>query len=210
MKQYEDFLSKMICESPYKTEGDFGMKIDSDISPEAVHRDFIVLDKKEFPIGDIALLAPKNEPMSFIRIVREKQNRKGRFDIIGQLEFKDSPSIIPGMKKMLQVNGVFIQQKYRSSKIVSTIYRSLVLRGYTVVSDSTQFPPGVGLWKSIAHESSFNNHFKVYIYNTETKEFIVDKNKKKISYNGNNIPDKEIWTDGWDFGGEKILMVLTK
>jgi hypothetical protein len=51
-----------------------------------------------------------------------------------------------------QVDSVFIDPLYRGVGISSAVYKELVTRGFTIISDSSQFPDGKYLWKKLIKE----------------------------------------------------------
>lgn len=124
---------------------------------------------------------------------------EGRF--VAELMFKDRPTEKVDLPKILQVNSVKMDKKYRSVGAITELYISLVKHGYVILSDATQFTDGKMLWKRIARESDASG-LRVRIY---SKEKLGDK-----QYDGSNIPDSEIWSTGEDYSHFHTLLVLSK
>jgi len=85
------------------------------------------------------------------------------------------------------------------------VYKTIADAGYVIISDDTQFDPGAALWKKLASDP----HYTIIVADIDHGPF-KDEDGKVIKYNGTNIADNEIWSQGSDFSGAHRVFVLYK
>jgi len=100
-------------------------------------------------------------------------------------------------RTILQVNRVRTSEGFQGLGIATSAYIKLAKSGYVILSDSTQFSDGKHLWKKIIDESEIQK------YHID----IIDVEKGIIGQY-DDLADDRIWTSGYDFSGERILLAL--
>lgn len=105
----------------------------------------------------------------------------------------------------IQVAGVFTDNDYLKAGIASQVYRWLVERGFTLVSDCAQFESSVRLWKSLARNAK--GRYKIRIFDTDYGPH-KDHNGDPYLYDGSNVSDDEIWGSHHD--SQHWLLVMSK
>lgn len=120
-----------------------------------------------------------------------------------RLRFKESDELRFTHKfaKVLQINSVSISPDYGNRGTGSRIYQSLANRGYTLVSDTTQFEPAKSLWKKLAQIET------VFVADVDYGLF-KDAGGLPIVYDGANIADADIWSEGSNFDGNYRVLIL--
>lgn len=128
--------------------------------------------------------------------------------IYGQLMFKDKlkigADVKPLINKVLQVDIVEVARQNKFEGLGSFLYSSLVQDGYTIISDTLHYKGGYKLWKKLARSHLSNEA----VYILDHGHLLMDGDKP-IEYDGNNIPEDQIWSDGSDLK-KFVLLVYTK
>jgi hypothetical protein len=86
---------------------------------------------------------------------------------------------------------------------MSSVYKMLVDSGFTLLSDESQYDPAQALWKKLGSDKNYT----VYVADTDHGLF-KDQDGTPVEYNGRNIPDSDIWTQGSDFNGQYRILIL--
>jgi hypothetical protein len=183
------------------------------LQDEFIYLTEVSLDNKIFHVfmGDDKSSVVIGEPGN-----RMGDQKPGIF-IDGQLILKhsldlggNSPKLLSG-GKVLQVDLVKINQRTEIGNIKTrqglgyNLYKSVVEAGYTLVSDTLQYRGGKALWKKIAPMSKHDG-FQVFILSNG--EFISDESGEALAYDGDNIPDDQIWSQ--DATNKHVLLVARK
>ena len=207
-------LNEILNEMPYLIKGEYPapkyIEEDTFISSQSLEREYTKLVSKAIDGVNVDFWYLK-KGTSVIGVIEKKKDKVDSNLIIFSLRFKlkntikNAPSELKG-KIGLQVDGVFTQQDFRSRSLASIVYYSLVKKGYVIISDTGQFDGGQGLWKKLAKDS-VHADYKVYVLH-DSGEFIKTDAGDKKEYNGSNIPDNEIWSQGQELYGDNILLVM--
>ncbi len=199
-------ISDVIKEMPYLHPGGMPIdkKLDGSYSAAALKRDFIVVGN----VDDVAIVLHNTNRFA-IGIDPDQTTSEGRFLPTFKLDFKQTP-VPPAHLNLpaettLQVNSVVTAKHNQNRAIASTVYKTIVDAGYTIISDNTQFDPGAALWKKLASDP----HYNVIVADVDHGPF-KDEDGKAIKYDGTNIADSEIWSQGSDFSGTYRVFVLYK
>lgn len=112
--------------------------------------------------------------------------------ILAQVNFQDYAEL--PVKNPLQVKEVHAYVKVAGMGLASELYTLLAARGFTVVSDFTQYTGGKELWKKLAKSTSASN-FKVQIFDDQNEDWFRDDTLEPICYNTENLSDDKIWID---------------
>jgi len=146
--------------------------------------------------GNVVVAISKTHNSAIIATKTIRHDKADGFNIVGILELKENPQLgFPvdptylKQRKMLQVNLVTVADEARFMGVGSFLYSSLAQAGFTVISDTHQFKGGKELWKKLARARRKDE--VVYILN---KGKILTDEHGPIEYNGENIPDNEIWS----------------
>jgi hypothetical protein len=131
--------------------------------------------------------------------------------VIFSLRFKHAHTLVKIPKtvdasRLLQVDKVSIDKDFQGLGIASYAYAQLAKRGFTVLSDTSQFADGKMLWKKMATKAQLRD-YKIFVLDDEYG--FIEKNGQPISYDGTNIDDAQIWTSGEDYSGAHILLMMT-
>ena len=134
-----------------------------------------------------------------------------RLKLIFTLSFKSKPTLKSYPKDvdkrhLLQVSKVNTDHQFERLGIASFVYQMLVKMGIIILSDTTQFDGGKGLWDKMIRRSHLSD-YEIRILDDE-RGYRKDKDGKIISYDGFNIGEDEIWTSDLDFSGEHTLLMI--
>lgn len=195
--------SEILGEAPYLHPGEMSRKmLDGGISVNAIKRDY----KKLGQIQDL-LVYMDSHSTHVIVIDSSSEVTNDRLEQVFRLQFKSSNLLKfkNNFTNVVQVDKVTILRKSGTQGIASTVYKMIVDHGFILVSDVTQFDPAKSLWKKLANDPEYT----MYVADIDHGIF-KDENGQDIIYNGGNIPDSDIWTEGSDFSGEYRVLILTK
>jgi hypothetical protein len=195
-----------LLEMPYLHHGAMPIKLDGSYSREALQRTFTPLSTHTINGKEAFVLIHTQE--LFVVVVTADLTEEGRYLPIMQLDFKDTHELkfdhtLPGV--VLQVNSVAVSQRFQSHGIASVVYTELVDHGYAIVSDNTQFETAQGLWKKLSGIAGY----RVVVADVDNGYF-RDSNGVVIQYDGNNIPDADIWSQGSDYTGQYRVLILSR
>ena len=194
--------SEILDETPYLHPGEMSRKmLDGVVSISAIKREYRLMGSVDNL--SIYISVDNNRVIG----INPTENVKDRIAPVFKLIFKSSNPLEFENKfqNIVQVDSVAITTKAGSFGIMSQVYKMIVDNGFTLVSDITQFDPAKALWKKIADDSEY----KVYVADVDHGIF-KDYQGHNIIYNGENIRDNDIWTEGSDFAGEYRVLILTK
>ena len=104
---------------------------------------------------------------------------------------------------ILQIDRVATVSRYEGSDFATRLYVTLVKLGYIVVSDVVQYKGGMMLWKKLARQT-LSGRYLVHIFDREMNDYLRDNNQI-LSYNGNNLPDDNIWLT--DKIGQRFILI---
>lgn len=137
---------------------------------------------------------------ALVRVTSKKTEVRNK--PILNLNFKFTNTLeceIPEFPKrpIVQVNRVRTSEGFQGLGIAASAYIKLAKVGYVVLSDSTQFSDGKHLWKKLIDES-------------EGQKYHIDVIDVELGIIGqyDDLDDSRIWTSGYDFSGERILLAL--
>lgn len=189
LMEMPDFINK---EMPIITNGTIRF-----YSIDTIERDFDLISKTIKNNEEFWTILKKDKSIASIGILsRRKEDNKLGLDLLGILDFKESPDfsfnrLINVNEKVLQVDSVNIySDKFQGFGYL--LYSTLVEYGYILVSDHTQYLGGKKLWEKISKLSN-SNKYSVFIVNNG--EVLLDDNGMPLEYNGSNLNDDEICGD---------------
>jgi len=198
-------FSEFIYEMPVKyPEPKQTVNNNGSISIDAINRLYDQLGFRTLNvIGEIVIFMAKNK--SHVIGVRSDELSSGsdRVDQIFRLVFKDEPTFT-GAQKFVNpkhVKWVRVNTDYQVSGISTEIYGAVASCNYSIISDITQYEPGVKLWESLAK--------KYGVLIVDVTRGVLSNDGKPIIYDGKNIPSEEIWSTVPDRSKEDIVLVLT-
>lgn len=152
-------------------------------------------------------------------ILRHKphQNENSTFRIYGRIVFERAADVkididdtefskIGGIKPALQIAGADTLPEQQGNGYGRQLYQSLTDKGYTLISDSTEYNGGKRLSRSVAKNSSALS-CNVYIF---TKGKLLMMNGKPFIYNGSNLPDDKLWSTDPDMKHATTLFITKK
>lgn len=195
-------IPELLNEMPYLHPGEMNRKvIDGSYSVDALTREF----KKLGHVADITVLINKDYSLVIgisDNVVPDEKNR-----ILPEfyLSFKRKPTVnFPhNFTNLIQVDKVAITPAKGNLGIMSSVYKMLVDSGFTLVSDVTQYDPAQALWRKLTSDKNYT----VCVADTDYGLF-KDEDGTPVEYNGRNMPDSDIWTQGSDFGGQYRMLIL--
>ena len=195
--------AEILGETPYLHPGEMSRKmLDGSISVDAIKREYRLMGQ----IHDLLVYIDSHNTHVIV-IDSGSEVSSGRLEQVFRLEFKQSSMLNfkNTFKNVIQVNKVAVVRRAGIQGIATQVYKMIVDNGYTLVSDVTQFDPAKALWKKIAADTEY----KMYVADIDRGIF-QDEDGQDIIYNGMNIDDHDIWTEGSDFNGEYRVLILTK
>jgi hypothetical protein len=195
--------AEILEETPYLHPGEMSRKmLDGSISVDAIKREYRLMGQ----IHDLLVYIDSHNTHVII-IDSGSEVSSGRLEQVFRLEFKQSSMLNfkNTFKNVIQVNKVAVVRRAGIQGIATQVYKMIVDNGYTLVSDVTQFDPAKALWQKIATDTEY----KMYVADIDRGIF-QDEDGQDIVYNGMNIDDHDIWTEGSDFNGEYRVLILTK
>lgn len=195
--------SDILGETPYLHPGEMPRKmLDGGISLNAIKRDY----KKLGQIQDLIVYMDNHHTHTIV-IDLTAEVISERYEQVFRLQFKSSNLLKfkNNFTNIIQVDKVAVLRKAGTQGIASTVYKMIVDNGFTLVSDVTQFDPAKALWRKLAGDSEY----QIYVADIDNGIF-KDDNGNDIVYNGSNILDQNIWTEGSDYNGEYRVLILTK
>ena len=168
-------------------------------SHKTLSREFVL-------IGQVfSLMIMFSESMGVL-IGVEKNTAQSRVEPQFKVTFKENPVILQGVNKPLQIDQIYLSKSLRNQSIAAYCYTLIVDQGFSIVSDVTHFDPAKWLWKKLAKEL---RDYTITVWDIDHGPF-KDENGQVIRYDGSNIPDHEIWTQGSDFNGSYRVLVMSK
>lgn len=161
-------------------------------------------------IGNVEFFFWLSNAKRSARITTVKKNKAddGRHLIVTNLFFHDVSAGLPAQNE-LQVDTVHTDPEYRNLFLAGRLYFLLADRGYSIVSDYSQYLGGKALWKKLARESA-SRQYVVSIWDDETQDWIKDSSGHKVEYNASNLSDERIWKDISLHSEPTTLLVLEK
>jgi len=198
-------VSDVLTETPYLHPGEMSRKmLDGSYSINTIQREF---SRQLGTIGDMHVLIDTHGAVLIGLHPDDKPTLEGRVLPAFSLRFKRSHLIrFPNQfRNLVQIDTVAIDPFRGNKGVASAIYKMIVDAGYTLVSDVTQYDTAKALWKKIAGDPSY----KMYVADVDNGMF-KDADGQPIVYNGSNISDAEIWSQGSDYDGQYRVLILTK
>lgn len=181
------------------------------ISVETMNRKYDVLADitiPDLPNEHFKVLLSKNKTMAGIfKMVKNPNTQELGLAVICLVYFKQPIiSKLPDdmIGHMLQIDRVATIPAYESFGIASMMYAHLVNKGYVVISDTIQYRGGMRLWKKIAR-NSLSNDYIVHIYDRQINDYLRDEHNQILTYDGNNLPDDNIWLTGKS--GQRFILI---
>jgi hypothetical protein len=169
------------------------------ISADALDRDYDLLGEihddntLERTVGAIR----KDKTLAIIGDVKTRRDGKTSLEISAEIKFHASPELgnasahhdLP--ENSIQVDTVLTVAKNQSRGLAYKLYKMLLDRGYTVVSDNIQYIGGRKLWEKILRQSAMDHH-NVFIL--QNGKYLRDANGAPLVYDGVNISADDIWS----------------
>jgi hypothetical protein len=187
--------------SPYLHPIDkFEQQVVNDISLPEMSRAWIKLES--YTLGDFEVYRQIDGNAFIIGV--ETPNK---FWVLVDLSIDKSHDIEPyGIHNMVKVDTVMAKELQGDKSFASKLYATIILNGYSLVSDIEQYRVAKKLWKSLARE---NDTFNVYIYDLYKKEY-YSIGRNIVRYNGRNIPDSVIWGEDPEHWDMVLVATTTK
>jgi hypothetical protein len=126
--------------------------------------------------------------------VKEPKSGEDSFAVYCKLSFGKYSKLESDKDNTLKVRLVTTSTDKRLERVAYTLYKSLILGGYTIVSDNEQYQGAVALWKKLMKDSGV----KVTFYDE----------KESKSYD--KLPDEEIWSKDPDDSKYDMVIVAQK
>lgn len=196
-------MEDVLTETPYLHPGELSRKfLDGGVSREAIARDYSEIGS----VSDLPVFLDHSHTHAIV-FDPSVETSTGRLLQVFRVTFKKTHTLkfAHAFKNILQIAKVAIDKSYGSQGTAQAVYQILVDRGFTIISDDTQFEPAQALWKRLASAPMY----KVYVADVEHGVF-KDDDGNEIIYNSKNIPDQDIWSIGSDYSGEYRVLILTK
>lgn len=198
---------------PYEHDGEMKREPfkNTFISTQALTRTYANLGAIEIADEYVELhILDADHPRVIGTIKAKKEGGEQSNRVIFSLRFKTAHTLVkvPDSVQELsivQVDKVSIDREFQSFGIASYAYSLLAKRGFTILSDTSQFMDGKMLWKQMATRAHLNS-YKIYVLDDEYG--FKEVNGVPIIYDGSNIDDSKIWTAGADMGGQHILLMM--
>ena len=186
------------------------------ISRDTIDRDFDVISKQNDDDLIHWVLLKKDKSFAILGelSLRKADNKEG-VKIIGQIDFKDKPDfafdrLIDIHKHVLQVDSVQVHSSDKYKGFGYQLYLAIVMYGYVIVSDHTQYHDGKKIWQKISRMSN-SNDYSVYVVNNGNA--ILDDKGTPKKFDGKNIDNSEIWgpqTNDTAKSKRYVLLVMKK
>jgi len=114
----------------------------------------------------------------------------GMFEVFAKLTFKRERNL-KRVGSVIEVTGVNTHSDQRKRGFASSLYKSALNDGKTILSDAVQFKGAVKLWKDFVHKEDI---WKTMIDDRKIKVSVYDIEKNKIIFNDiTGVSDNEIW-----------------
>jgi hypothetical protein len=205
----EEFLLK---EMPQRTQKEL-----ADVEDEEPMEPFFstneALQKRGYELvghrGSTEVLITKDRETAIIGN-RQKRGQDGAEGIMiyGQLIFKTKLKLGVDVKdvtdKVLQVDVVEVARQAKMEGLGTFLYSSLVQAGYSIITDTLHYEGGYKLWKKISRAHKANE----VVYILDHGKLMLDDQGKPIEYDGENVPEDQIWSD--DELKKFVLLLYTK
>ena len=200
MKSVYDYLQPL-NEAPRRMSGDAPFPEESvwfikEIDSKILSKDFIEV-KEAFPLG-LMLYEEKKDPKEYF-VVGKFNEDKSKFIVFTELTISYLPNSDTKLlkdKKLCSIDTIQTTTNWRGHGISTTLYTYLLKRGYTVLSDDTQYQGAIKLWKSFYRKL---HNCKMYVMDVEEDRIVMSYTDK--------TSDSHIWSDNGD--KEHIRLVLT-
>lgn len=189
-------------------------------SPAALERAFEISGTTEI-LGEPALIIFRRDKTAAAIIYAEPtldDNNELRHLVVAKLDLvprkssRQEESIVAvkrywEAKAVTQVEGVVVESPARDTRVATTLYEHLILaKDLILMSDHEQYSGGQGIWRRIARSSK---HVKVFVLNTENGHF-YPYDGERVCYDGESIPESEIWSLSPDESRRGIVLVAEK
>ena len=184
-------------------------------STETIDREFEIIARVKREDSEYWVLLKKNKSFAVLGYLVKRDETEVGVKIVGQIDFKADLdlSFFTDIKikapNELQVDGVEIQDKKRMANFGTSLYFALAQFGYVLISDTFHYIGGQALWKRVAKDAARENCAVLVIGDGEP----LMADGEPIEYNGQNIPDSELWA-GTDVPVKErkrhVLFVLKK
>jgi hypothetical protein len=201
--QRRDNCRRLLNEIPYLHPGELThIQLDSTISLSYIQREYVQLGV----VGDVKVMLHR-ERVAVVGVPNNSDREDGRVEQIFRLTFKDRHELKFNhpFTNVLQENTVKIHKKYGGQGIMSNVYKLIAERGFTLISDSTQFESAQAMWMKMSRDP---NYF-IWVVDADSG-FFKDEDGKIIRYVGQKLIDDQVWTTGSNYDGNYRLMILTK
>lgn len=192
----------LLNEVPYLHPGEMThIELDGTVSLSYIQREYDELGV----VDDVRVLMHK-EKVATIGVPNNSTGEVERVDQIFRLTFKNKHELNfkHPFTNILQENNVKIHKKYGGQGIMSSVYRLLVDRGFTLVSDSAHFEPAKAMWIKLSRDPTYF----VWVADCDHGLF-KDEHGQPIRYVGQKLVDDQVWTTGSNYDGNYRLIILT-
>lgn len=189
-------------------------------SPAALERAFDISGTTEI-LGEPALFVFRKDKTAAAIIYAEPaldDNNELRHLVVAKLDLiprkstRQEESIVAvkrywEAKTVSQVEGVVVDSPARDTRVATTLYEHLILeQDLILMSDHEQYAGGQGIWQRIARSST---QVKVFVLDTESGHF-YPYDGERILYDGESIPESDIWSLAPDESRRGIVLVAEK
>jgi hypothetical protein len=168
------------------------------ISVDTLDRDYDLLGEINGNTPDPVIGAiRKDKTLAVIGYVKKRRDGKTSIEINSEIKFHARPELGNASagndlaKNAIQVDTVLTVNENQGRGLAYNLYKMLLNRGYTVVSDNIQYVGGRKLWEKILRQSSVENH-NVFIL--QNGKYLRDANGAPLVYDGVNISADDIWS----------------
>jgi len=161
-------------------------------SVDTLDRDYELLGNTQRHNQKIIAAIKKDRSQAIIGPAVQRSDGKPSMDVIVTIKFHEAPDLgeVAG-HNAIQVDTVVSAEDIRGFGYGYMLYKMLLNRGYTVVSDNIQYIGGRKLWEKILRQSSKDNH-NVFIL--QNGKYLRDANGAPLVYDGVNISADDIWS----------------
>jgi len=174
------------------------------VSIDTLDRDYILLEATQ--VGDKKIIAglKKDKSIAIIGPAVQRNDGKTSMEVMAQIEFHEGTvGGEAGGRATLQISLVEAADKIRGFGYGYQLYKMILNKGYTIVSDNVQYVGGKELWLKIIRKSAADKH-NVFIM--QQGKYMRDESGNPIVFDGVNISPEDIWSE--DKKSEKHFYTL--
>lgn len=190
-------LLKDLFEMPMHTKGEMGDDVSTTtpffITDERLAERYNMIAEKD----SVEVHMNKDLSSAVVGLRTSRHDKKVGIMIYGDIQFKDTIKLGFDIRqhkidtrRVLQVDLVSVVRENKFVGLGTFLYSSIVQHGYILISDNHQFDGGKELWKKLGRSHLPNE----VVYVIDKGHPKLGEDGKPILYDGQNIPDNEIWS----------------